>query len=451
MSKVLWRWREACAAVGAEPVDGPDIFGVSIDSRSIAPGDLFVALLGDPGPRFNTDSRSDRDGHAFVAAAAAGGAVGALVHREAGSNLPVIRVADTLDGLWNLARARRGDLSCPVFAVTGSAGKTTAKAWLCAALGGKAGPGSLNNFWGVPLTLARTAADTDVAVFELGTNHPGEIAPLAELVEPTVALVLNVLPAHLAFFPDMDALTREKLSIADGLTPKGTLVMPDTLAPPPNARHCLFFGRSPAADVQLLAFDESSRMATIRAGELTVEAPVPGGGEHRALTLTGVAGCLHAAGLDAGRIAGLDDTLVPAGRGQVRVVSGIDVVDDCYNANPVSMRAALEALVSAPAKRRFAIIGEMLELGEASDDYHRSLAEACRGIDGIFCVGPGARVLFDVLPQGQRMGYADRVEDIVLTELTSRFGDGDRVLVKGSNRVFWTKRFVEMLVDALSS
>ena len=310
MSKVLWCWKELCEAVGADPVDGPDVFGVSIDTRTLEPGDLFVALKGDPGPRFNTDSRSDRDGHAFVESAVGRGAAGAMVHRPTGAGLPEICVEDTLDGLWDLARARRRALECPVFAITGSSGKTTAKAWLTAALGGRPVPGSLNNFWGVPLTMARTAADTEVALFELGTNHPGEIAPLARLVEPTVALVLNVLPAHLAFFTDMAALTAEKLSIAEGLTPGGTLVMPDTLVPPDHHANCVFFGRSAGADVQLVAFEERTRCATIRLPDRTLTAHVPGGGAHRALTLTGIAACLHVAALDVGLINNLGDDLV---------------------------------------------------------------------------------------------------------------------------------------------
>jgi UDP-N-acetylmuramoyl-tripeptide--D-alanyl-D-alanine ligase len=270
----------------------------------------------------------------------------------------------------------------------------------------------LNNFWGVPLTMARTPASTEVAVFELGTNHPGEIAPLAELVQPNVALVLNVLPAHLAFFSDMAALTAEKLSIAKGLVPGGTLVMPDTLTPPDSSANCVFFGQSANADVQLAAFDECSHEAKIRVDGRTFAAHVPGGGEHRALTVTGVAACLHAASLDVGLVENLDEGLVPAGRGQTRVVAGIELVDDSYNANPVSMQAALISLAHAGGKRRFAIIGEMLELGEASDDYHRALAATCAGLDGVFCVGAGTRVLLEALPVSRRLGYAETVDEL---------------------------------------
>ena len=133
------------------------------------------------------------------------------------------------------------------------------------------------------------------------------------------------------------------------------------------------------------------------------------------------------------------------------VFGGVAVVDDSYNANPVSMQAALESLAGADAERRFAIVGEMLELGDASDDYHRALAGACTGLDGVYCVGPGTRALVDALPGSQRLGYAETVDQIDLTQLAGTFAEGDRVLVKGSNRVFWTTSFLAALETALTS
>jgi len=193
------------SAVGLDPVAGPDVAGISIDSRTLRPGDLFVALRGDPGPRFFASHRSDRDGHDFVADAIEAGAVGVLVDREVDAGVSALHVEDTLDGLWQVAAARRGKFPGKVVALTGSSGKTTLKNFLADALGAFASEGSQNNHIGVPLSLARTSVSDMPAVYELGTNHPGEIGPLSQLVTPDVAVVLNVSPAHIEYFKDTDA------------------------------------------------------------------------------------------------------------------------------------------------------------------------------------------------------------------------------------------------------
>ena len=208
MSEPLWRWPALCEALGVPSVEGPDVGGISIDSRTTQPGDLFIALTGDPGPRFNASQRSDRDGHDFIKAALAAGAVGVLAHDGGEHGCPALQVEDTLDGLWDLGRAARARLTCPVVAITGSSGKTTSKTFLAAALDAFATAGSLNNHLGVPLSLARTPVDAGSAVFEIGTNHPGEIGPLSELVSPTVSVLLNVHRAHTENFPSRDALLR---------------------------------------------------------------------------------------------------------------------------------------------------------------------------------------------------------------------------------------------------
>ena len=216
LNEPLWRWPELCGALGSVPADGPEIMGVTIDSRATNPGDLFVALQGDPGPRFNASSRSDRDGHDFVAHAASNGASGALVHRGVETDLPLLHTGDTLDGLWAIGRARRAALHGDIVAVTGSSGKTTAKTFLGTALDAFATGGSLNNHLGVPLSLARTPRDAATAVYEIGTNHPGEIAPLSELVRPTVAVVLNVHPAMPSSSRTPTSFVRKNLAFIKG-------------------------------------------------------------------------------------------------------------------------------------------------------------------------------------------------------------------------------------------
>jgi UDP-N-acetylmuramoyl-tripeptide--D-alanyl-D-alanine ligase len=448
----LWRWRDACAAVGIPLVDGPDVSGVSIDTRTLAPGDLFVALLGDPGPRFNTDSRSDRDGHAFLEDARQRGAIGAMTHRPTDTTLPELRVADTLDGLWALGGAARKRFAGPVFAVTGSSGKTTVRSFLCASLECPQASGSLNNFWGVPLSLARTRRTAPAAVLEIGTNHPGEIEPLAQLVQPTVALVLNVRPAHLQYFESLDALRREKTSIVNGLIRGGIAVLPDDLdrAGVRADVRVLTFGQSPRADVSLAEYHPDTRIATYRIAGRLHSARVPGGGLHRALSLAAVLACLVAAQQPVEGALALPDSIVPEGRGSRISIGGIEIIDDSYNANPTSMAAALQGLASEPARKTLAILGEMRELGSDSDAFHRQLAPHCERIDRVVCVGAGMRPLWDALPMRQRLTHADSVEQLSLAQIVEALEPGDVVLVKGSNRVFWVHDFVSRLSTALA-
>jgi len=450
--QLVWTWRDACKAVGTPGVDGPDLYGVSIDTRTLEPGDLFVALLGDPGPRFNTDSRSDRDGHDYVADARRRGAAGALTHRPIDCDVPQLRVADTLDGLWALGRGARRRFARGVFAVTGSSGKTTVRSFLAAALGCRQTVGSLNNFWGVPLSLSRTPANAPAMVIEIGTNHPGEIEPLARLVEPTIALVLNVRPAHLQYFESIDALRREKLSIFNGIVHGGVAVRPDDLPPEPlpNGVRSMTFGQSHGADVWLREYASDNRIATYRVAGRNVRARVPGGGAHRALSLAAVIACLHGAEMPIEGALELPDSIVPAGRGSRESIGGVEVIDDSYNANPTSMGAALGGLASEPARRTYAILGEMLELGDEAAAYHRALAAQCEHIDRVACVGAGIEPLWEALAPKQRWFRAERAADVAVADIASELKPGDVVLIKGSNRVFWKYDFAMRLKDALA-
>ena len=448
MSEPLWRWKALCTALGLPPTEGPTIHGISIDSRTVARGDLFLALTGDPGPRFNPSQRSNRDGHDFIDAALAAGAAGVVSHDQVLRAAPELKVADTLDGLWDMGRAGRARLHCPVVAITGSSGKTTCKTFLAAALGAFATGGSLNNHLGVPLSLARTPEDAASAVYELGTNHPGEIGPLSELVQPTLCVLLNVHQAHAENFPDRQALIDEKLSIINGLNKGSYLVVEDAieLHGLGSDVRVLTFGESGAADVRLLGMDREGARYSVRGRRVT--ARVPGGGRHRALSLAAVLGVLSILDRELMPALSLPESLIPRGRGNRLSPGGVTLIDDSYNANPASMTAALKTLQEAPG-RRFALLGEMLELGAAAESAHAGLAPYCAGLDGVYLVGEGMRALADRLPDA--VGWWATPDEALQTQLAATLRQGDTLLVKGSNRVFWARGFVDAFAARLTS
>ncbi|MCZ6616520.1 MAG: UDP-N-acetylmuramoyl-tripeptide--D-alanyl-D-alanine ligase [Gammaproteobacteria bacterium] len=447
-SSPLWTWKALCAAVDIHGEVGPDVTGICIDSRRARPGDLFVALCGDPGPRFHPSRRSERDGHDYISDAVANGAVGVLVHDDVERSVPQLRVVDTLDGLWALGAAARARLTCPVVAVTGSSGKTTTKTLLAEALAAFATSGSLNNHLGVPLSLALTPEDASAVVYEIGTSRPGEIAPLSKLVRPDIAVVLNVHPAHAEYFADLDELRAEKLSICTGLSAQGQLIVEDLIDTSglPETQRLVNFGRSENADIRCLS--TVGENATYRLATSQVSAHIPGGGLHRALSLAAVLAVLQVLGRAPGPALALSDELIPAGRGRVCRVAGIIIIDDSYNANPASMRAALAGL-DRSAGPLYAVLGEMLELGADSERYHRGLANETEGLTGVICVGSGMQALYDLLPVKRQCGYFPAADATLIERLRELLHPGDRVLIKGSNRVFWAIRFVELLTRKL--
>lgn len=427
-----------------------ELGGVSIDSRQIQAGDLFIALSGDPGPRFNGGVDNPRDGHDFIENAVSAGA-GAVLLSKPPEDMPVpyIQVDDTLDGMWALGSLARQRTQAKVVAITGSAGKTTAKSWLSQCLRGQAkvhsSEGSLNNHWGVPLSLCRMSQDTEVGIIEIGTNHPGEIAPLCALAEPDVSVLLNVLPAHIGNFPSFEALRKEKLSIASGLRPGGKFVLPRSLASGDPSE--VTFGFEPDADVTgTYRVDESGwHIDATVAGE-RIHYQLKEGGEHRVLTslaVLAVVSCLNLSAKQAS--ANLVSQDSPVGRGNQTKIAGITVIDDSYNANPVSMIYALENLLkqqTSSERRTIALLGEILELGNDSAKYHREVAEQFTGIDTVITVGEG----FAVAPGDQHL---DSIEQLDLDAWVSDLRPGDQILVKGSNKVFWKHNFVQRLVRAL--
>lgn len=445
----LWNYRELVRALNlpaAEDSGVGGVDGIGIDSRTLSEGDLFIALSGDPGSRFQATSRSERDGHDYIGDAAQKGAALALVHRPGDYPLAVLRVNDTLDGLWDLGRAGRARLAGPVVAVTGSSGKTTFKSFAATALGAFATTGSLNNHLGVPLSLALTPRDAEGGVFEIGTNHPGEIEPLAKLVQPHVAVVLNVHPAHIGNFGSLEAIRREKTSIAKALDDDGVFVHPLGLKTDHRGR-AVTFGDSEGADVRLRSSDAGGAHLQTPIGDTKVA--VPGGGEHRAMSVAALAAVLVALDLPLSHLQRLAALEVPRGRGNRIDVGNVTLLDESYNANPSSMAATLDAFRAETGGRRIAILGDMLELGEGSGQYHKDLASHCAGLDGVFCVGKQMRALYELLPEAQRLGWAESADAKFIDRCATFLQAGDMALVKGSNGTFWASGFVAKLESAL--
>lgn len=451
----LWATNALCGALQPLAIRGhlPAIQGISIDSRTLETGDLFIALAGDPGPGFHTAARSERNGHDHVNQAAAKGASAALVEHFIDSELPQIRVANTLDGLWALARASRKRSDARVVALTGSSGKTTLKQFLAAALEGYADPGGLNNFWGLPLSLARMPPTSQTAIFELGMNHPGEIAPLAQLALPEVAVVLNVLPVHLEKLGSLAAIAQEKLAITAGLDRRGTLILPDVL--PQDIAwqgELLRFGESKAADVRLVSKGAGADCQIVLDGK-SLAVTLPLGGRHRQLTATATLACALALSEDVALAAQrLAQVRTVAGRGnEIALGSGV-LIDESYNANPVSVQYALQGLQArSNAKRKYAILGDMLELGEDREAFHIKLAQHCLGLDGLWLVGSLMPLLAEHLPASLVCGCAASADKLPLEEIAARVAGGGVLLIKGSNKVFWQHGFVAKLTKCIAA
>jgi UDP-N-acetylmuramoyl-tripeptide--D-alanyl-D-alanine ligase len=441
----LWTAAEIAEATGGTALAPFVATGVSIDTRALAAGDLFVALKGEA-----------RDGHDFVAEALRKGAAGALVSElpaERPSNPVLVRVEDTAEALTALGRAGRGRSAAKVIAVTGSVGKTSTKEALRHVLSAQgpthAAAASHNNRIGVPLTLARLPPDAAWCVAEIGMNHPGEIAPLARLAVPHVALITTVEAVHIEFFDSEEAIADEKATIMDGLTPDGAAVLNrdnrhfgrlKAAAEARDVARIVTFGTDPLADVRLVAWHAEGFGGHARAALLgqEIEFRLAAPGRHSALNAMGVLAAVFAGGADPFAAARALADLPPApGRGQrraIRVPGGEAILlDDSYNASPASMRAAVAVLGEVLAARRVAVLGDMLELGARGPAEHRALAQALKAarIDVVFCCGPLMRELYEALPMSLRGAHAAD-SDALLAFLKPALRPGDVVLVKGS-------------------
>lgn len=445
----LWTAAQAQAATGGTLSGSSDwqATGVSIDSRTVAAGDLFVALAG-----------PNHDGHDHVAAAIAAGAVAALVHKvpDGGQDLPLLLVADTMVGLQDLAGAARARAKARVVAVTGSVGKTGTKEMLALALSAQ-GPthwsvGSFNNHWGVPLSLARMPADCAYAVFELGMNHAGELTPLTRMVRPHVAIVTTIEAVHSAFFASTEEIADAKAEIFVGLEPGGVAILPRdnrhwrrlaTAAKAAGVKKLQSFGSHIDADARMLDCavdpDDTAVFALLHDHAVAFRVGVPG--LHWGMNALAVLLAVGALGGDDLKAA---QTLAamrpPKGRGERHVVAwkggSIEVIDESYNASPVSMKAAIATLAAArPGKdgRRVAVLGDMLELGESAPALHAHLAEAVAlwGTDLVCTAGPLMAHLHAALPEGRRGAHAANSTELAAM-IKTVVRPGDVVVVKGS-------------------
>ncbi|MDN3276641.1 UDP-N-acetylmuramoyl-tripeptide--D-alanyl-D-alanine ligase [Frankia sp. RB7] len=457
MSTPIWTVAEVARALGATGAfpDTPIDF-VTQDSRLVKPGSLFVALSGTPSGGFISAFASARDGWEFADKAEASGAVAMIVpHEIAGVGIPQIVVKDTLiDGLWGLARTARARFKGPVIGLTGSAGKTSTKEFIAAYPNAYASPSSFNNFWGVPLTLCNARPDASLWVVEMGMNQTGEIARLSELTRPTVALVVNVQPVHLEKLGSLDAIRREKVSIALGLPSDGVLVLPAGLKASEWKGKVVRFGEKAGVHEVTHAPHGESWQVVAAIGKKEIAFSLTPGAPHRVQNALAALASVHAAHLDVATLAiKLDRVGIMTGRGVEQAVGGVTVIDDSFNGNPASVAAALQSLQARNMSggRRIAVLGDMLELGDDAPSYHTALTTHLDGIDGIYCVGPLMRHLYDALPAGKGLGWHDDPATLKPGEVAGLLKAGDVVVVKGSKKMFWVNKFVPGLVAALQA
>jgi UDP-N-acetylmuramoyl-tripeptide--D-alanyl-D-alanine ligase len=448
---VLWTSAEAEAATLGRASVPFTATGMSIDTRTLKPGDLFVALKGDA-----------RDGHAFVRAALDAKASGALVSHVAANvddNAPLLIVANTLRGLEDLARASRARCHAKIIAVTGSAGKTTTKEMLrlaCGALGSThASAASYNNHWGVPLSLASMPRETEFGIFEIGMNHFGEIRSLVSFVRPHVALVTTIAPAHLEFFGSCEAIADAKSEIFEGIVAGGAAIVPAdspyaerlrARAKQANAGRVLSFGKEAGADARVASVEDSADGMRIEAAILgrEVHFRLQASGVH--LAANAVAALLAVAAADGDVLnaaAALSSFTALKGRGARACIDfrggAIELIDESYNANPASMAAALDVLSrSEPVSggRRVAVLGDMLELGANGPSLHAALAKDIENAraDLVFLAGPLMQALWNAIPASRRGGYAE-TSAALTPQVLSVIRPGDIVLVKASNGI----------------
>ena len=451
MSAALWTstaMMEAMRAArrGALP---DDITGISIDSRTVTPGEAYFAIKGDV-----------HDGHDFVEAALNNGASLAVVAKGHADKFPadarLLIVDDVLAGLVDLAKASRARLGAKVVAVTGSVGKTSTKEALRTVLSPQgethASVASFNNHWGVPLTLARCPASVKFAVFEIGMNHSGEIEPLVKMVRPHLAIITTVEPVHLEFFSGIEAIADAKAEIFAGIEPGGAAVLNrdnsqfarlSKSAAAAGIKQIVSFGSDEKADARLIDVSLHPACSAVRAQilgqDITYKIAMPG--RHMVMNSLAVLAAASMAGADLALSALALAQLKPASGRGVREVLALSegtatLIDESYNANPASMAAAITVLGQAdigPRGRRVAVLGDMLELGATGPGLHRGLAEAIKmnGIDSVFCCGPLMRNLWEALPSTKKGGYADNSAALE-PQVVSAIGAGDAIMVKGS-------------------
>lgn len=452
MNPLLWTIDDLVAVMQARPVGPmPDgITSISIDTRTIADHEAYFAIKGDV-----------HDGHKFVANAYAAGAALSVVSEDwldqlEGDTGPLLVVDDVLAALERLGIAARSRTNARVIAVTGSVGKTTTKEALRIALAPSgevhAAVASFNNHWGVPLTLARMPQETRYAVIEIGMNHPGEITPLVKMARPHVAAVMNVAAVHLGAFDSVDGIAEAKAEIFLGLEPDGTalinadderMALLESYARDAGVGNIVTFGEAEGADVKLkkvvLHGSCSCMTATVMGEAMVVKVGAPG--RHIVQNVLGVLAACKLLGADLARAGlALADMRPVKGRGQRHALgegeNRLILIDESYNANPTSMRAALDLLSATPTRgsgRHIAVMGDMLELGPTSSQLHEGLAEAvvATGVDKAYLVGPEMQALHEVLGQRGISTHGDSIEELI-PAIRADLRAGDVIMAKAS-------------------
>ena len=453
----LWVSQDAARATGGKNTLSWCATGVSIDTRTIQPGDLFVAL------------KADRDGHEFVNNAFDNGAVAAVVDHiseDFDISFPLLVVPDVMEALRAMARFARNRLRGKVIAVTGSVGKTSTKEMLNTILTEQGQThssfASYNNHWGVPLTLTRMQADTDFAVIEIGMNHPGEIAPLSVLANPDVALITSVAPAHLAAFESIERIAQEKASVVEGLKNDGDIIINDDISTVETVK-CKILSHN-FNPICYGSKDKRNRILNIQEANNGIKIQSLIEGEEQYFNLNTTANHFANNALGALIVAKtLNCDLFKAcesinswnpgvGRGSIKKINSsqiglIELIDDGYNANPASISAALNTLSKKNAKRRIAILGDMKELGSSEKEYHKKIASYADldKLDCIHTVGPLMKCLHDILPEEKRGFHFKKSIDVVPL-LDTILKGGDCLLIKASLSVG-----MKVIADAISS
>ncbi len=423
---------------------------VSTDSRTLQPGDLFVALRGD-----------NFDGHRFVEEAAERGASAALVERKWKGRVPasfgLLRVADTLAGYQQIASGYRKSLPLKVIAITGSNGKTSTKDFVAAVLGRRfrvtKTEGNLNNHVGLPRTILTANSRDEIGVWEIGMNHAGEVAALAKLALPDVAIITNVGVAHIEFFETREAIALEKAALAQALRADGTLILnaDDEFSKDIASRTHAKLSWAGLARGDLRAIDirqttDGSEFTIIEgAHRCRGQLPVPGTHMVQNALLAIAAGRAFGLSLEE-CIEGLASAAVTQARLQIKTIHGLQFLDDSYNANPDSMKAALGTLAALEIEgRRIAVLGQMNELGAASETGHREVgaAAAKSGIDQLITIGEiAAEIARAARAAGLDQAFALSSSEEAAEFLAEHAVAGDAVLVKGS-RLARTERVLE--------
>jgi len=432
----MWNSQDIIIATGGKLVGKQFVAeSVAIDSRKLEKNALFIAIKGEV-----------FDGHDFVAAAFVNAAVAAIVEKipdDCPPNAIFIVVGDSFKALQDLAAFARKRSSAKIIAITGSVGKTGTKELTSKLLGNcYASKGNFNNHYGLPLSLVNLPQDAEFAVFELGMNHAGELADLSKLLRPHIGVITNIAAVHLEFFENLKAIAKAKSEIIEGIEPGGILILNrdgeffDYLVAKAGAKDLkvITFGEHADTDYRLLEYSNQGENSQIKISYQSKQKTFILGtsGRHWSLVLLAALAAAQAA---CGEILQVDlsDFHEPQGRGKSETIAGITIIDDCYNASPISMQAAIEKLGEFEGGRKIAVLGDMLELGATSQALHENLFAdlISNKIDKLYAAGHFMHSLFELVPGDLQGGYAKNASELAQI-IVGDLQKGDVILIKGS-------------------